>query len=502
MKEVREVQDRNLNQLDTKKETKAKSLSKKRSLSKSKEKEGKTPSHTQRIGQIQEKINTLLEKIERIELARSHSLSTQENNLASSPVPRSITNPTKSTTPSESSNTPTKESKLSNGSLPTESRLHTKDVLTEEKHTWEEYGLNKEVLMGIQKKGFNWPSPVQAECIPHSLAGRNIVARAKNGTGKTGAFVIPLLQKVSAAKPYLQALVLVPTRELVLQTVKVCKELGHFTKLKMFPLYGGVSAKDDVIRLKNGAHVIVGTPGRVLDFVSQGVICLDQCRLLVCDEADKLLGREFCEVLCQISEMLPAKRQIEMYSATFPHTVQEYIDGYMQNPVKINLMKELALKGVKHYYAYVKPADKLHCLKTLLNRIDLNQCFIFCNSINTVEKLAKRITELGFVSYFIHSRMKQEDRNLVFHNFSTKGECRILVSTDLVTRGIDVPSVNVVINFDLPWSTESYLHRIGRSGRFGTEGMAINMVTPGEADKIAGIEADLGIEVQPFSGKV
>jgi len=376
----------------------------------------------------------------------------------------------------------------------------TEDVLAAEGQAkWEDYDLKREILLGIQYKGFSWPSPIQAASIPHSLKGEDIVARAKNGTGKAAAFIIPLLNKIKPQKSALQALVLVPTRELVLQTIKVFREIGQGVRVKMFPLYGGFSPKDDIIRLRSGAQIIVGTPGRVLDFIEQGVISLEHCEHLVCDEADKLLSKEFKEVLYRVSGLLPKHRQIELYSATFPCTVQEYISRYMKNPVKINLMKELTLTGVKQYYAYVKPSNKLHCLKTLLNTLDLNQCFIFCNSIATVEKLAQRITEIGFTSYFIHSKMRQEDRNMAFHNFSTRGECRILVSTDLVTRGIDVPSVNVVINFDLPCTTESYLHRIGRSGRFGTRGIAINMVAPEERGRLQQIEAELGIELLPFS---
>ncbi|KAI5190596.1 ATP-dependent RNA helicase DDX6/DHH1 [Nematocida sp. AWRm77] len=367
---------------------------------------------------------------------------------------------------------------------------------------WESYGLKKQVLMGIKHKNFDWPSPIQAEAIPQSLAGRDIVARAKNGTGKTAAFIIPLLNKIDPRSLRVQALILVPTRELVLQTVKVVKELGVELKLAVLPLYGGVNPKDDIIRLKGGAQIVVGTPGRILDFIRQKVLGLEHCRYLICDEADKLLDAGFKEVVVRVTEEIAKPRQIELFSATFPQSAQEYIDGHMNNPIKLNLMQELTLHGIEQYYAYVQPANKLHCLKTLLDSLDLNQCFIFCNSIATVEKLVRRITEIGYTSYFIHSQMHQKDRNIVFHNFSTKGECRILVSTDLFTRGIDVSSVNVVINFDLPWSTESYLHRIGRCGRFGTHGIAINMVTPKEIERLQELERELGVELLPFANKM
>ncbi|EIJ87840.1 ATP-dependent RNA helicase DDX6/DHH1 [Nematocida parisii] len=478
---------------DTRKPSKERA-SKKKSKPIIKEPERKEKIKEGEIIKIKEQIDTLLEKLEKMERT-TEDISVIDIKCSL----KEPNNPTKpEIKPSKEFTETVKEIKKEKREI----KKRTKDVYTEENgknHKWTDYKLKKEVLLGIQKKGFHWPSPVQSETIPYSLANKNIVARAKNGTGKTAAFTIPLLNKINPHKLVLQALILVPTRELVLQTAKVCKELGEFLRLKILPLYGGVSAKDDIIRLKGGAHIIIGTPGRVLDFITQKVIVLDKCKYLICDEADKLLSMDFKEVVYDITEHFPKQKQIEMYSATFPAMIQEYIDTYMPDTVKINLMKELTLSGVRQYYAYVKSINKLHCLKTLLTKLNLNQCFIFCNSIQTVERLAKRMTELGFTAYYIHSKMKQEDRNLVFHNFTSKGECRILVSTDLVTRGIDVPSVNVVINFDLPQSTESYLHRIGRSGRFGTEGTAVNMVTPEDVYKIREIESNLGIDMLPFS---
>ncbi|KAI5180211.1 ATP-dependent RNA helicase DDX6/DHH1 [Nematocida sp. AWRm80] len=365
--------------------------------------------------------------------------------------------------------------------------------------SWCDYNLKKALLFGIQKKGYLWPSPIQSDTIKHSLKYKNIIARSKNGTGKTAAFLIPLLNKINPESLQTQAIIVAPTRELVLQIAKVCIQLGEFLKVKVVPLIGGNSTKDDIIRLQSGATIVIGTPGRLLDFIDQSVLKMKYCRHLIMDEADKLLSKGFKEIVCSITEVLPPRHEIELYSATFPYTVQEYIDQYMPNTIRINQMKELSLIGIDQYYAYVRPANKLHCLKTLLNILDLDKCFIFCNNVNIVTKVAKRMTELGFSAYYIHSKMKQEERNIVFHNFSTKKECKILVCTDLVTRGIDVPNVNVVINFDLPNSTESYLHRIGRTGRFGTKGIAVNMIIPEHISKIQMIETELGIELLPFS---
>lgn len=501
-KEEKKVQ---VNSTDIKKTNRDKTVNKKKQSHPVRHTEAPKEHKHGEIIKIREKIDTLLEKIEQIEKLGAPDTKSTEKEADTQ---------NKKETHIESENTKAgKEPKKEKG--PGVSIIQIKKELLErrpvdlcpeeksEQKGWRDYKLKKELLLGIEKKGFSWPSPIQAATIEHSLRNKNIVARSKNGTGKTAAFIIPLLNKINLNKMVLQAIILVPTRELVLQTAKVCKELGEFLRVKIVPLYGGFGAKDDIIRLRGGTHIIIGTPGRVQDFIHQKIINLESTTHLICDEADKLLSCDFKEVVDQITSVFPKKKQIELYSATFPAMIQDYIDSYMPDTVKINLMRELTLSGVKQYYAYVQPVNKLHCLKTILSKLDkMNQCFIFCNSIHTVEKLAKRMTEFGDPAYYIHSKMRQEERNLVFHNFTLKSQCRILVSTDLVTRGIDVPSVNVVINFDLPKSTESYLHRIGRSGRFGTEGIAINMITPEDAVKIREIESDLNVEIHPFSDKI
>lgn len=449
------------------------------------------------IIKIREKIDTLLEKIEQIEkLGGGERVKPTEKDSRTKKEIQAEGGKTKKDQSPGMTMAKLKTEVLKEATVETISREG-------ESGKWENYKLKKELLLGIEKKGFKFLSPIQEATIVHSLRNQNIVARSKNGTGKTAAFIIPLLNKINMNKLSLQAIILVPTRELVLQTAKVCKDLGQFLRVRIVPLYGGFGAKEDIIRLRGGTHIVVGTPGRVQDFINQKILNLDYTTHLICDEADKLLSADFKEVVEQITNEFPRRKQIELYSATFPAMIQDYIDRHMPNAVKINLMKELTLSKVKQYYAFVKPINKLHCLKTILSKLgQMNQCFIFCNSIHTVEKLAKRMTEFGDPAYYIHSKMRQEERNLVFHNFTLKSQCRILVSTDLVTRGIDVPSVNVVINFDLPKSTESYLHRIGRSGRFYTDGIAINMVTPEDAFRIQEIEADLNINILPFSDKV
>lgn len=380
-------------------------------------------------------------------------------------------------------------------------RVQTEDVTLTKGTEWEDFYLKRELLMGIFEKGFERPSPIQENTIPIALFGRDILARAKNGTGKTASFIIPLLEKIDTKKDYIQALVLVPTRELALQTSAVCKELGKYLNVQVMVTTGGTSLKDDILRLKQSVQILVATPGRVLDLAQKGVCVLDQCKIMVMDEADKLLSPEFIPLQEKIIDFLPKDRQILLFSATFPVTVKDFRDQHLKKPHEINLMDELTLKGVTQYYAFVEERKKVHCLNTLFSKLNINQSIIFCNSVNRVELLAKKITELGYSSFYIHAKMPQALRNRVFHDFRN-GACRNLVSSDLFTRGIDIQAVNVVINFDFPKNAETYLHRIGRSGRYGHLGLAINFVTYEDRFNLYKIEQELGTEILPIPPKI
>jgi len=375
--------------------------------------------------------------------------------------------------------------------------LLTEDVTTTKGNEFEDYFLKRELLMGIYEKGFENPSPIQEEAIPIALAGRDILARAKNGTGKTASFLIPALERINTEQNIIQALILVPTRELALQTSQVCKELGKHMNVKVMVTTGGTSLKEDIMRLHNIVHILVATPGRVLDLAKKKVADLSRCSFMVMDEADKLLSPEFQPLVEQIIDFMPDEKQILLFSATFPITVKDFKERFLRKPYEINLMEELTLKGVTQYYAFVEERQKVHCLNTLFSKLQINQSIIFCNSVNRVELLAKKITQLGYSCFFIHAKMLQSDRNRVFHEFR-KGVCRNLVCTDLFTRGIDIQAVNVVINFDFPKNSETYLHRIGRSGRFGHLGLAINLVTYEDRFNLFKIEQELGTEIKPI----
>jgi ATP-dependent RNA helicase DDX6/DHH1 len=251
------------------------------------------------------------------------------------------------------------------------------------------------------------------------------------------------------------------------------------------------------MRLDEPVHLIVATPGRILDLMNKDIVKAGNCGMLVLDEADKLLSQDFKGMLDSIIAKLPNDRQILLYSATFPCTVEAFMKKHLNNPYEINLMDELTLKGVTQYYAFVQERQKVHCLNTLFSKLQINQAIIFCNSTQRVELLAKKITELGYSCFYIHAKMNQQHRNRVFHDFR-QGHCRTLVCSDLFTRGIDIQAVNVVINFDFPKHAETYLHRIGRSGRYGHLGIAINLITYDDRFALHRIEQELGTEIKPI----
>uniref|UniRef100_A0A669BQN4 RNA helicase n=1 Tax=Oreochromis niloticus TaxID=8128 RepID=A0A669BQN4_ORENI len=336
---------------------------------------------------------------------------------------------------------------------PKDTRVKTSDVTSTKGNEFEDYCLKRELLMGIFEMGWEKPSPVQEESIPIALSGRDILARAKNGTGKSGAYLIPLLERIDLKKDHIQV------------------------------------------------HVVIATPGRILDLIKKGVAKVDKTQMLVMDEADKLLSQDFVVLIENIISFMPKDRQILLYSATFPISVQKFMSKHMQKPYEINLMEELTLKGITQYYAYVTERQKVHCLNTLFSRLQINQSIIFCNSTQRVELLAKKITQLGYSCFYIHAKMMQEYRNRVFHDFRN-GLCRNLVCTDLFTRGIDIQAVNVVINFDFPKNAETYLHRIGRSGRFGHLGLAINLITSDDRYNLKNIEDQLVTDIKPIPSSI
>lgn len=285
---------------------------------------------------------------------------------------------------------------------PKDNRITTDDVKTSKGVEFEDFHLKRDLLKGIFEMGYEHPSPIQEESIPVALMGKHILARAKNGTGKTASYSIPLLERIDTKLNYTQAVVLVPTRELALQTSSVIKKLSKHLQCNVIVTTGGTDLKDDIIRLQSPCHVIVATPGRLLDLANKRVAQLDRVSVFVMDEGDKLLSPEFIPLMDRMLQHTPDDRQILCFSATFPATVAEFSDRWMPDAHQINLMEELTLKGVTQYYAFVDEKQKLHCLSTLFSKLHINQCIIFCNSVQRVELLAKKVTDFGSSCFFIH----------------------------------------------------------------------------------------------------
>ncbi|CAD8211709.1 unnamed protein product [Paramecium octaurelia] len=383
---------------------------------------------------------------------------------------------------------------------PKDTRYKTSDVTKTKGVEFEEFDLKQELMQGLAAANYEKPSPIQEESIPFALAGSNIIARAKNGTGKTGAYIIPILEMLET-EGQIQSLILVPTRELALQVSSLVKEIGKYMKVECMVSTGGTDFKEDIYRLKQVVHVLVGTPGRILDLAQRKLADLSKLKHFVLDEADKLLSVDFQPLIVKILQFAPPEVQIMMFSATFPVDVKGFINEHVPQIQEINLMEELTLKGVTQYYLFIDEKQKVNCLNFIFSKLEINQAIIFCNSARRVELLTQKITEFGYSCFYIHAKMNQKDRNKVFHSFR-KAVGRCLVSTDLFTRGIDIQSVNVVINFDFPRTAETYLHRIGRSGRFGHLGLAVNFITETDKDTLVQIEQELDTDIKPFPKEV
>lgn len=291
--------------------------------------------------------------------------------------------------------------------------------------------------------------------------------------------------------------ILVPSHEVALQTAQAGKTLGEYLDVQVMVVANGASLEEDTIRLSMPIRVLVGTPNRMLDLAEKNVVGLSEPAVLAIDQAYKLPSREFAHVVELMLSFLPSERQVMLFSDTFPRIVKELKDKDTSSPCDITVMDELTLRGVTQYYSYVEERQKVHRLNTLLSKLRINQCIIFCASTNRVELLAKRITNLGHSCFYLHPKMLESHRIRVFRDFR-KGLCRTLVCTDLPTPGIDIQAVNVAVNFDLPKDGEAYLHRVGRPGPFGHLGLVINFVGYDDRFDLYKIEKELGTVIQPI----
>lgn len=286
------------------------------------------------------------------------------------------------------------------------------------------------------------------------------------------------------------------TRELAYQVFKVVEALGEFSESKVLACYGGGNRREEIKKLKKGVQIVVGTPGRVKDFMKKGLLRVDYLRLLIMDEADAMLGRGFKEQIQDLFKFLPSDIQIALFSATMPKPILKLSENFMRDPARILVKEdEVTLKGIKQYYVPLEQEDwKLEVLMNLYMNLEINQAIIYCNTTKRVDELTEKLRDKEFTVSAIHGEMDQVTRDLIMREFRT-GTTRILIATDLLARGIDVQQVSVVINYDLPTRKESYVHRIGRSGRFGKKGKAVNFVTPRDAEFLREIESHYSTQI-------
>ncbi|CAJ0586443.1 unnamed protein product, partial [Mesorhabditis spiculigera] len=355
---------------------------------------------------------------------------------------------------------------------------------------FDQMDLKENLLRGIYSHGFEKPSAIQQRAIVPACTGRDLIAQAQSGTGKTGTFSISVLQRVDENEKAIQALVLAPTRELAQQIHKVMTALANYQKIKIHSCVGGTAIRDDHRAFESGdVQVVVGTPGRVHDMIERGHLATDKIKMFVLDEADEMLSRGFKDQIYEIFKTMPTGVQVFLLSATLPADVLEVTKKFMRDPIRILVKKEeLTLEGIIQYYVDVgKEEHKLDVLLDLYGAISVTQAVIFANTRRRVEELQAGLTKEKYTVSAIHGDMAQAERENIMRAFRS-GSSRILITTDLLARGIDVQQVSLVINYDLPINRENYIHRIGRSGRFGRKGVAINFITPNDKQQIDDIQ--------------
>jgi translation initiation factor 4A len=360
--------------------------------------------------------------------------------------------------------------------------------------TFDEMGLHENLLRGIYSYGFEKPSAIQSVAICPIVAGRDVLGQAQSGTGKTGTFGIGLLSRIDPAHKAVQAVVLAHTHELSEQNANVIQDIGRYLGVKVVLAIGGVPRHQNVRDIRSGAHVVVGTPGRIWDLASSGDLRFDGLRMFVVDEADEMLRDRFAEQVDAIVKVgLPAACRVAFFSATMPPEVRELADSILHEPVRVTLKTaDVKLEGIKQYFVGVdEDSWKLDVLCDIFEGMSIPQSIIFTNTKERAERLHHTLAERGFpVSVIYGEPMNQAERKRRMDDFRI-GKTRVLIATNLLARGIDVQTVSMVFNFDVPSfdDKENYIHRIGRCGRFGRKGVAISFVTPDEKDVLDQIGA-------------
>lgn len=371
--------------------------------------------------------------------------------------------------------------------------------------TFKDLNLIPPLLKAIEKANYSTPTTIQKQAIPLILEGSDLMGCAQTGTGKTAAFVLPILQLLQAKKTLLKnprVLILTPTRELASQVSANLKTYSTFLPITTVTVFGGVSPSQQLLSLKKGCDVLVATPGRLIDFMNQKHVDLSQIEILVLDEADQMLDMGFVNDIKKILKKVPAKKQTLFFSATMPDDIKKFANSILQNPKEVMVSKvSSAATTVKQLVSYVEKADKSQLLIDLLQSLDEDKYIVFVRTKYGADKLVKQLKRVGLVSAALHGNKSQNARSLALDGFKTN-KIKILVATDIAARGIDISELPCVINFELPNVPETYVHRIGRTGRAGNKGMAISFCSTEEKPDLKNIQKLIGFNLEEFKTNV
>lgn len=355
--------------------------------------------------------------------------------------------------------------------------------------SFDDLNVNENILRGVYSHGFEKPSAIQSAAIPKMIVGKDLIAQAQSGTGKTGAFSIGTLCRIDESVQSIQSIILVPTRELADQVTKVITDLCSYTKITVMKVIGGTNINLCRDELSKNPHILVGTPGRILDMIRRRYLPTVDVKLLTFDEADEILSHGFKEDIHDIIQSVDKNAQICIFSATLPDEILELTDKFMNNPERILVKREsLTLEGIQQFFININHDDwKYDVIADLYDTINIGQCIIYMNSKQKIVDVYNRLTKDNFPVDYISGDRTVDERNKIMNDFRS-GTLRILLSSDLLARGIDIQQLSLVINFDLPREKETYIHRIGRSGRYGRKGVAINLITNREVEYLKSIE--------------
>jgi translation initiation factor 4A len=369
--------------------------------------------------------------------------------------------------------------------------------------SFDDMGLKDDLLRGIYAYGFERPSAIQQRGIMPVVDGRDMIGQAQSGTGKTATFVVGALQRMDMSTRACQALIMAPTRELALQIQGVTLALGDYLGVRAHACIGGTDRRNDTEKLREGQHLVVGTPGRIFDMIEKRCLRVDELKLFVLDEADEMLSIGFQDQVQRIFKTLPPEVQACLFSATMPVEILDLTKRFMRDPVQILVKRDaLTLEGIQQFYVACEREEwKLDVLCDLYETLTISQSIVYCSKRRGAELLEIEMTKRDFTVSVIHADLGQEERSLVLRQFRS-GSSRVLISTDLLARGIDVQQVSLVINYDLPTNVENYLHRIGRSGRFGRKGVAINFLTKRDVRSMRDIERHYETQIEELPADI